>query len=100
MRLFQGCLGLIGEGGGINDSKGDGAVELLGLLAGDGVVDVVAAQDGLVEHGLVAADERPLEGLHNGTELILSRPADMEHLCECHYASRFSDKHYTTVHVC
>ncbi len=56
---------------------------------------MVAAQDGLVEHSLVAADERPLEGLHDGAKLILSGPADVEHLFNVVSCQEFRIMHYT-----
>ena len=41
---------------------------------------MVAGEGGLVEDGLVAADEAPVSGLNDGTSIILDGQADVEDL--------------------
>ena len=41
---------------------------------------MVAGEGGLVEDGLVSAEEGPVEGLGDAAEVILDRQADVEHL--------------------
>ncbi len=58
----------------------DSVVERLGLVAGDGVLFVVASQGLLVEDGGVAADEGPVGSFDDGAEVVLDGKADVEHL--------------------
>ena len=99
----MGCLQDISEGGGVLLAEGNDVVELLGVAAVDGVLktgeeidnffgrlsvvalvvsysNVVAGEGGLVEDGLVSAEEGPVEGLGDAAEVILDRQADVEHL--------------------
>ena len=61
-------------------SELDSSVKTGRLLAGEGVLRVVAGQRLLVEHGLVAAEETPLGRLHHLTFVVLDREANMENL--------------------
>ena len=61
-------------------SELDGAVQRLGVGAGDGVGLVVAGEGLLVEDGGVAAGERPLRVVHDRAHVVLDRKADVEDL--------------------
>lgn len=65
---------------GVDLAELDLVVEGLGLSAGNGVDLVVASESALIEDGSVAADEGPLSGLDDGTEVILEGEADVEEL--------------------
>ena len=41
---------------------------------------MVASESSLVKDSLVAADERPVGSLYDGTKVILNWQADVEHL--------------------
>ena len=64
----------------VDPAELDGAVQRLGLLAGEGVGRVVAGEGLLVEDGLVAADEGPLRVVDDVAAGVLERQADVEDL--------------------
>ncbi len=62
------------------DPKRHNVIEGRSLIAGDGILWVVAGQSGLVEDGRVATDERPVSGLHEAAEVVQEGQADVEYL--------------------
>ena len=51
---------------------------------------MVAGERGLIEDGLVAADEGPVGGVDDGTQVVLNGQAHVEHLKSHHLMPWFA----------